>query len=614
MRNPIFLFVLLLFVVCSSPALVSSFGQSDFQTDVTTEAKPWTHLKINNDPALIRFAMVSDHAGGPRPGILMEAVKKLNLLQPEFVLSVGDFIEGYEDTEGQLNMQWDNFMKNLAGLEMPFFFVPGNHDVGKPLWSEVYRKRFGVEYFHFVYKNVLFLCLSTNDGPEKNTGISQEQVDYASRVLSKYPDVHWTLVFQHKPLWNDSKAEGWKKIEALLAGRRCTVFAGHTHNYLSQEKDGISFITLATTGGGSSLLGPGSGEFDQIAWVTITDTGPRVANLLLDGIYDKDLRTPEKASKFAPFARGGAISVSPVLYHGETFSAGTSHLKISNRSDQPVRVQILAELPDGIQMSPGSLSSTIAAASETEIDLKITASHPIASTDLQPVVLHWTVTFDSMDNMPSTILCGEKRIMIDSPFPLNRVKQPVTIDGDLSEWTLPFSVTQPADVWHNPKGWKGPNDGSFKFNTAFDDNYYYVAIKTSDNEPCFDGWKYWEDFAVVSVDGSPAGSADRKKNSFILMLGPEISPEQSSEYSEGAIPEGVISKCRALSDGFEVEAAIPITYLKKLQGEDWKQVYLNIGFADFDRSDAREGVTILFWRPEWKSPAAYPEAGLFLRN
>jgi hypothetical protein len=30
---------------------------------------PWTHLRLNNDPALFRFAIVSDRTGGHRAGV-----------------------------------------------------------------------------------------------------------------------------------------------------------------------------------------------------------------------------------------------------------------------------------------------------------------------------------------------------------------------------------------------------------------------------------------------------------------------------------------------------------------------------------------------------------------
>ena len=41
-----------------------------------------------------RFAIVSDRTGGARPGVFERAIDELNLLRPEFVISVGDLVEG----------------------------------------------------------------------------------------------------------------------------------------------------------------------------------------------------------------------------------------------------------------------------------------------------------------------------------------------------------------------------------------------------------------------------------------------------------------------------------------------------------------------------------------
>ncbi|TFG92422.1 MAG: metallophosphoesterase, partial [Myxococcales bacterium] len=41
--------------------------------------------------------MVTDRTGGPRDGIFESAMPRINLVRPEFVVSVGDLIEGYTD-------------------------------------------------------------------------------------------------------------------------------------------------------------------------------------------------------------------------------------------------------------------------------------------------------------------------------------------------------------------------------------------------------------------------------------------------------------------------------------------------------------------------------------
>ena len=70
---------------------------------------PWTSLNLNHDPDEYHFAVVSDRTGGHRDKVFSRAVQQINLLQPTFVMSVGDLIEGYSLKEDVVNKQWDEF-------------------------------------------------------------------------------------------------------------------------------------------------------------------------------------------------------------------------------------------------------------------------------------------------------------------------------------------------------------------------------------------------------------------------------------------------------------------------------------------------------------------------
>ena len=59
-------------------------------------------------------------------------------------------------------------------------------------------------------------------------------------------------------------------------------------------------ITLASTGGVSGLRGKDYGEFDHFLWITMTEDGPVIANMLLDGILPKDIEQKYKRPWFAP--------------------------------------------------------------------------------------------------------------------------------------------------------------------------------------------------------------------------------------------------------------------------------------------------------------------------
>jgi len=260
---------------------------------VATEQEPWTGLDLNNDPNQFHFVIVSDRTGGARPGIFESAVDKANLLQPEFVMSIGDLIEGDETDAAKVDAQWTEFKGIVGRLEMPFFLVPGNHDMKSGMMVDEWRRRFGPIYYHFRYRDVLFLCLNTEDPPASH--MSDAQAEYVRKALDENQDARWTLVFMHKPLWDMKDTGGWEKIETLLQGRPYTVFTGHRHDYMKFTRHDHKYFVFATTGGSSKLRGAAEGEFDHVVWVTMTQDGPRIANLLLDGILDENVRVaPER--------------------------------------------------------------------------------------------------------------------------------------------------------------------------------------------------------------------------------------------------------------------------------------------------------------------------------
>ena len=245
------------------------------------QTNPWTHLNLYNNPDNFQFAIV-----------FADAVEKLNLLKPEFVMSIGDLIEGYSEDNAELNHQWNEFDGLVNKLQMPFFYVPGNHDISNEVMAKKWQKRLGQTYYHFTYHNVLFLCLNTEDTCKGCIG--HQQIEYFQQVLKTNRNVCWTLLFMHQPLWRKGETlENWEKFESLLADRPYTVFAGHTHTYSKSIRNDRRYYILAITGGGGGgedgqPLGLAECRFDHIVWITMTDTGPVLVNLLLEGILDDE--------------------------------------------------------------------------------------------------------------------------------------------------------------------------------------------------------------------------------------------------------------------------------------------------------------------------------------
>lgn len=293
------------------------------------EAKPWTSENFQNNPDNFQFAVIGDRTGGSDPrGIFDRAMDQLNLLQPEFVINVGDLVEGYTDDQETANAMWDEVMPMINKLEMPFFFVTGNHDLGNKTMTQVWLDRFGATYYYFVYNDVLFLVMNSEDPSNpipEDVGVktieykklqqedpaaahamlaefmesldayrtpmvmSDQQIDYFKRVLADHSDVRWTFVLMHQPDWdNPGEQKALKAVEEMLQDRPYTYIAGHLHYYDYKERHGRDYITMGPAGASWHKDGPGN--IDHFLWITMKKEGPEIAKITLDGIYDRQGR------------------------------------------------------------------------------------------------------------------------------------------------------------------------------------------------------------------------------------------------------------------------------------------------------------------------------------
>ena len=372
--------------------------------------KPWTHLQFNDDPNNFQFVVVSDRTGGARPGIFEDGVRKINLLQPEFVMSVGDLIQGGTYDRQQINAQWQEFRSFVDQLRMPFFFVPGNHDISNEVMAEEWLARYGQSYYHFVYRGVLFLCLNTEDPPPSR--MSQAQRDYVAGALAENPQVRWTLVFMHKPLWDHEEETGWREIEALLQGRKHTVIAGHRHDYTKFERNHQSYIVLATTGGSSKMRGRAFGEFDQVGWVTMTDFGPILANLYLDGIWDENVRTEQMAQSIRGALAGKAASMEQMftnaLFRGnsDTFPGATTQVRLTNDATLPMKFNARFHSTEQVHVKPAQVERILAPHASETIEVRFELPTPLKVRELSLLSADWSITYE-FPNVPPVEITGK---------------------------------------------------------------------------------------------------------------------------------------------------------------------------------------------------------------
>lgn len=329
-RSRIALVVLLVAVfVCSTAVCVEDFKPIEIPV-----------VDSNN----FCFAVIGDREGRERSGIFPVVIEKLNLLAPDFVVSVGDSVPGYTSDVNNINAQWDEFDELIQPLKMPFLKTVGNHDMTNETMAEIYKKRYGRTYFHAVYKDTLFLFISTEDPYSKEPNetknkmdklrdgtfkeskedkallkmkkklkaggykdakglkeyenkhrdfrgskISDQQFEYFKNVLEQNKNVRWTFVIMHKHAYEETNPPAnWLKIEKMLAERPYTVFSGHEHRYKYVQRNGRDYIAMATVGGGQkNPPQTRPGIYDGVMLVNVRGSEPVFAHVLIDGVFDK---------------------------------------------------------------------------------------------------------------------------------------------------------------------------------------------------------------------------------------------------------------------------------------------------------------------------------------
>ena len=207
----------------------------------------------------------------------------------------------------------------MRKLDSPFFYVGGNHDLSSNEMKDFWEKNIGPTYYYFLYKDVLFLILNSEDYSEERMekifqaresalkissgeiegnfeetdyfkmsersygDISFEQIEYFKKVLNKYKNVRWTFLFMHKPLWKNEKNKKFSQLEDLMKNRNYSIFNGHDHSFSINIINDQIYTTLSTTGG--SQNSSNSNVFDQITLISMRDR-PYTTHLKLNEILN----------------------------------------------------------------------------------------------------------------------------------------------------------------------------------------------------------------------------------------------------------------------------------------------------------------------------------------
>lgn len=256
-------------LACTACATQSTVRAPDLMPDTPMLERPWP-----TDPQKFSFVIIGDKTSGgaDKWHVLDTAIEEINLLRPDFAIMVGDLIPGHVSDRPAWESEWAEFWSHMDAIEVPFFMLPGNHDISNLEMYHMWREDFGRTYYSFDYLDCHFIAINTEEERFDGRGeVWNRMIDFIVGDLAKPRDARHTFLFMHKPMWADPRYENdWERIADALGTRPFSAFAGHWHRLrLDDEHDRRHMVVAATGGGVSTSPLKELGRFDHYTKVTV---------------------------------------------------------------------------------------------------------------------------------------------------------------------------------------------------------------------------------------------------------------------------------------------------------------------------------------------------------
>jgi predicted phosphodiesterase len=217
-----------------------------------------------------RFSIIGDRTGGAQPQIFGRVWREVDMLHPDFVINVGDTIQGGRDQTApqewmELRPIWQRYS------HYPLYFTPGNHDVFSDTSKKLYEQESGrPAMYSFNYQDAHFTVLDNS----RTTDLSEEQIQFLEKDLEENKGRSPKYVFFHKPYWIALLKMGSSDFPLHRIARKYNVdhvISGHGHQFVRIVRDGIAYMEVGSSGGtmnGALQQGHGfkEGRFYHHVW------------------------------------------------------------------------------------------------------------------------------------------------------------------------------------------------------------------------------------------------------------------------------------------------------------------------------------------------------------
>jgi Icc protein len=247
-------------------------------------------------PAL-HFVILGDRTGETVPGIYEAVWREVSAAKPDFVVGVGDSIQGLDDATAE--KEWTEFAHVLAPFrQIPYFPAPGNHDV----WSDASAKLFESHSGHPLH-------YSFDQGPahftvldnSRSDALAPEEIAFLEQDLKAHEAQPVKFILSHRPSWLlnvvlRSPAFPFQQLAEKYGVHY--VIAGHVHEMMHAALNGVEYISAPSAGGHLRA----SGQYQDgwfYGYIVVTVRGTAVT------FEVRELPQPNGEARVTPLAAWG---------------------------------------------------------------------------------------------------------------------------------------------------------------------------------------------------------------------------------------------------------------------------------------------------------------------
>jgi predicted phosphodiesterase len=200
------------------------------------------------DSGAFRFVILGDRTGEAQKGVWEQVWRQAAAERPAFLITTGDTIQGLDN--GAAQREWEEAERiRKPYSRLPLYLVPGNHDIWSALSERLYLEhaRHPLHY-SFDYGTAHFTILDNSRSDELSAG----EMEFLEEDLKAHAAQPAKFIVTHRPSWIVAAAlrnTGFPLHRLAKQYGVQYVIAGHVHQLLRIELDGVTYLSMPSSGG-----------------------------------------------------------------------------------------------------------------------------------------------------------------------------------------------------------------------------------------------------------------------------------------------------------------------------------------------------------------------------